>query len=266
MQTLSYAERIPHCSNPTAKKLLSLIEQKQTNLAVSADVFHSADLLNLADQTGSEICMLKTHIDLLEDFTPAVIQALTTLAIKYQFLIFEDRKFADIGNTVKGQYGKGIYRIADWAQITNAHALPGEGIINGLKEVGLPRGNALLLIAEMSSSGHLMNADYQQSTLKMALAHKDFVCGFITQHRLTDDPALIHCTPGVSMNTNSDNLGQQYIAPEAAILEHLSDVIIVGRGIYQADDPKVEAAKYRQLAWAAYQKKLQKFSSSYTQE
>ena len=211
MHTLSYSERIPYCPNPAAQKLLALIEQKQSNLAVSADVFYCEDLLNLADKTGPEICLLKTHIDLLEDFTPSFIPALKNLAAKHQFLIFEDRKFADIGNTVKGQYGKGIYHIADWAHITNAHALPGAGIINGLKEVGLSRGNGLLLIAEMSSNGHLMSADYQHSTLEMALKHKDFVCGFITQHRLTDDPAFIHCTPGVNITVDGDNLGHSSI-------------------------------------------------------
>lgn len=253
IKKLSFAERATVCLNTTAQRLCQLIAEKQTNLCLSADVSYAAELLNLADKVGGEICLLKTHVDILSDFTADFIKQLNYLADKHQFLIFEDRKFADIGYTVKQQYSGGIYHIADWADIVNAHTIPGPGVIQGLQEVGLAKKRGLLLLAEMSSVGSLAKGAYTEASLAMAKEYPDFVMGFIAQHQLTENPGLIHMTPGVQSDfTGAEGLGQHYISPEQAIMQNGTDIIIVGRGIYQAENPAARAHHYRQSAWKAY--------------
>ncbi len=242
---LSYADRAELCTHPVAKQLLLVMDAKSTNLCVNPDVVRCEELLRIADAVGPEICLLKTHVDILEDFSRDVIHELQALAQRHNFLIFEDRKFADIGSVVQEQYAGGIYQIADWAHITNAHTLPGAGIIEGLQTIGMPKGRGLLLLAEMSSQGNLLDERYTQATVEMAKDFSDFVMGFICQKRLTDDPRFLHLTPGVNLASGGDALGQRYRTPQIAINEQGCDIIIVGRGIYAAKDPAAEAARYR---------------------
>jgi len=255
MKKRAFKERIKLTSNPTAQRLFALMEEKKSNLALAADFTSSEELLHCADTLGQDICILKTHIDILEDFTPAVISSLLKIAKQRRFLLFEDRKFADIGNTVAAQYGKGIYKIAEWADITNAHVLPGPGIIAGLKKVGLPLGRGLLLLAEMSSEGTLTNKAYAEHAVEMALQFSDFVIGFISQRQLLSDPRFLYLTPGIHLHTNQDTLGQKYRTPDVAMASG-TDVLIVGRAIYEAPDPKKEASLYRQAGWNAYVSQL----------
>jgi len=256
-KALTFEERAGLAKNAVSQRLLRLMGTKKTNLAVNADVTSKDELLRFAELLGPEICVMKTHVDMLEDFDRDFTKRLQEIAEKHEFLIFEDRKFADIGHIVKHQYSGGVYQIADWAHITNAHTVPGEGVIEGLKQVGLPLGRGLLLLAEMSSAGSLANGSYTQATVTMAENHEDFVMGFISQGKLSDRPGLIHFTPGVNLASKGDSLGQQYKTPESVVGQKGTDIIIVGRGIITADDPRTTAQAYRQAAWDAYQNRCQ---------
>ncbi len=247
---MTLEERAKHCQNPAGKRVFECMSFKETNLALSADVDSTDELLKIADALGPQICILKTHIDIIYNFRGGLLRELVDIAIKHKFLLFEDRKFADIGHTVRQQYHDGMYNISEWSDMVSAHIIPGPGIIEGLKPAGLKRGSGLLLLAQMSSAGTLATGDYTAAAVKMAEQHQDFVIGFISRHKLCDNPAMLHMTPGVKLEAGVDALGQQYITPEKAI-EAGNDIIIVGRGILEAKDPVAAAAEYRSRAWKA---------------
>jgi uridine monophosphate synthetase len=95
----TYGERSEGSNlTPLGTYLLRLIQIKQTNLCVSADVNSTTELLQLAEEVGEHICILKTHADIIDDFSDKTIRGLNEVAQRKKFLVFEDRKFGDIGS------------------------------------------------------------------------------------------------------------------------------------------------------------------------
>ncbi|XP_013379530.1 uridine 5'-monophosphate synthase isoform X1 [Lingula anatina] len=250
-QLLSYKSRADISSNPVGRRLFEIMDMKKTNLALSADLTSTDAILQFAAKVGSCICILKIHADILVDFSSDFVVKLKDLANNLNFLIFEDRKFADIG-IVKEQYGGGAYKIVDWADLVNAHAVVGGAMLEELKQVGLPKGRAAVMVAEMSVQGTLAMGDYSISCMNMAEKHKDFIIGFQCRSKLSADPAIVHMVHGVKLEGGSSDLVQHYLTPAEAIGSKGLDILVVGSGILQAPDPLQAAQMYQKAGYDAY--------------
>lgn len=244
--------------NLLTKQLELKMQEKKSNLVLSLDVDNQKDFFDILDKTAKHIVMLKTHIDILNDFDKGFVKKLKEYSVTHNFMIFEDRKFADIGNTVKKQYRNGIYKIKDWAQFITVHAIPGEGILQGLFN-GVEN-RASFLLAKMSSKGNLMNDTYTRKVFNIGEKYANVVSGYICHANTKEELKLLKnkipkgqlmLMPGVKLQAGSDATGQQYTTVEDA-MQGGADCIIVGRGIIEADDIEKTAIEYKERAWKNY--------------
>ncbi|HIB8181960.1 TPA: orotidine-5'-phosphate decarboxylase [Elizabethkingia anophelis] len=240
-----YEEKLKNIDHPVATKLLETALQKRSNLIASADVITTQELLDFAEVVGPHIAALKTHIDIISDFDyDKTIIPLIDIASKHNFLLMEDRKFGDIGNTQELQFSHGVYKIANWADMVTAHAIGGSKALEGFHNVGI------ITILGMSSQGTLTDAHYREEAMKIIINEPN-VMGCVAQNQIQDD--LLLFTPGVNISAEGDSKGQQYNTPEHVFKNLHTDFIIVGRGIYKADDIEQAALTYKTRGWQAYE-------------
>ena len=245
---LSYEQKLEQCEHSVAQKLLQIAVDKKSNLIASADVTTTKELLELAEKVGPHIVALKTHIDILLDFDPdKTILPLKDLAAKYNFLLMEDRKFADIGNTQELQFSYGMYKISNWADFVTAQVIAGYDSLDCFRNVGV------VAILGMSSKGTLTDQNYREEATKVAQSHPN-VFGGVSQNEIPNE--LLLFTPGINLSDSGDGKGQQYNSPEHAFTQLQTDFIIVGRGIYKSEDAEKSALNYKIAGWNAYEGSL----------
>lgn len=233
--------------HPVGKRLVELALKKQSNLIASADLITSEEIIDFAGKVGDHVVALKLHSDIIQDFSDNLIIELKKIAREKEFLLFEDRKFGDIGNTQELQFKKSIYKISDWADLVTVHP------IGGLESLKVFENTGVITIVEMSSKGTLTDDYYFTKAINVS-EQSGNVLGAVAQRQVPDN--LLLFTPGVNISSTGDSKGQQYNTPELVFKNYHTDFMIVGRGIYKAADVKTAAKEYQTLGWVSYLQSL----------
>ena len=244
---------------PMARRYMEVACRKQSLVCLAADRSTMAGLNRLIDEVGQHIAALKTHVDLVDDWTADSWSALCAKAEAADLIIFEDRKFADIGKISRNQMA-GVYDIRSWSDLVTAHLISGPDIVDGLQAgwADVNRQGGVLLLAQMSSRGNLLDSQYTSQVVEKGKTHGG-VFGFIgngsrpnelRELRKAVGEAKMIWTPGVNLAVGDGEMGQRYGDPAQAVNAG-SDCIIVGSGIHMADNPSQQAAKYAEVSWHA---------------
>lgn len=254
-----WGERWTQATSDIAKKYMEISVKKKSLVCLAADRNTMQGLFDLIEEVGPHIAALKTHVDLVDDWTPESWSKFCKRANDADLLIFEDRKFADIGKITRNQMS-GIYNIRQWSDLVTAHLISGPDIVDGIQSAwsDVGRSGGVLLLAQMSSRGNLLNHDYTDKVVSLGKQHRG-VFGFIGNGSRPEELKQLRnkvgngkmiWTPGVNIAVGDGEMGQRYGEPREAILAG-SDCIIVGSGIHKSESPKKEAAKYADVSWNA---------------
>uniref|UniRef100_A0A6C0CLN8 Uridine 5'-monophosphate synthase n=1 Tax=viral metagenome TaxID=1070528 RepID=A0A6C0CLN8_9ZZZZ len=195
---------------------------KKTRLIFSADC-RMQQLISVISSIGHLLVGIKLHSDAYE----YDMEKIHDLAKKVGFVIIEDRKFCDIGSTVKAQFQKilDVYK----PDFITVHSLMGKGTLDGLSELNFQKSVGFLLVSDVSSSGSLIDEAYTSKTIELAKQDPEVV-GVISQNSdafRDSQHKKIVMTPGVDITKKTDGLNQTYRHPDNI----KSDYVISGRGI-----------------------------------
>lgn len=226
--------------NGIAQKLWDTVKEKKTNICFSADMDSCYELIDLLEDIGEHICMVKLHWDMFSN-PEENLADIYDIANRKKFLILDDRKYNDIDSIVSKQH-----RNSPSSDFVTVQSLFGQGTIDGIKdEIGI------FLVAESSSKGNLIDETYTEKTIDLAKLNPKKVAGLITQHRT--DPSMLNLTPGIHLD-RVKNGRQGYRTPREAVMNG-SDILIIGRGIYMADEPVEQCIRYKEVGWSALQER-----------
>jgi orotidine 5'-phosphate decarboxylase subfamily 1 len=268
----SFAERATLAPTRASQLLFQLMQRRQTNLCFSADLgkrsLHTyssrlvgnekpsslffldsgEELIRVLRQVAPFIVAVKVHFDAVKNLNVA---ELFRVARANQLLVIGDRKFADIGATVRKQLAQ--HPAATLPHVMDActiHTIAGTA---GVRELAHRKIGAIL-IGEMSNAGNSVTGDRVQDAAQESSCISGVVCQARANCEIGD--GVVYFTPGVHLEATTDGGDQRYRDCYQAIAVQQNDVVIVGRGIYADPNPAEAAERYQHAAWSAHTARL----------
>jgi uridine monophosphate synthetase len=231
-----YGRRLTQ-SAPTIH-LKHLMKVKKTKICLSVDIPEFEVVLDLVEKVAPHICMLKLHFDILDIPANRLSYFMAKLCIlmeDYNFMLFADRKLVDIPAITSEQ----VFRLHQKYNPSFVTSF----LLEGTKSL-LPferQKQNVFLVTSMSSSsfGH---TDPLYIRRVLDVANNPIVSGIITQEKLDTD--VLHLVPGIKLISGTDGKGQKYRTPED--VKDFADIIIVGRGITESEDPVSAVIQYKE--------------------
>ena len=177
-----YDKRAEKYTNPLNKTLLGLAAAKKSNIVLSVNATTTSELLDLADRNflsrkKKKFCTLgiklshsrfrpsyrrpdvaRRHIS---DFGDETMAGLEAQATRHQFLLYEARKFVDVGTNVQKQYHGDAHRYSEWAHIINSNR--DKDVVDALSQVadsdGFPSRSERGLLLDLTSNAWVRGPD-----------------------------------------------------------------------------------------------------------
>ena len=234
--------------------LLELIIEKQSALCLSLDTSTWEEGKKILEQCADKIVMVKTHVELYEDFSDTFETEIKEMAAKYRFFIMEDRKLADIDNISWRQMMYGRFKIDNWASFITCHGITAKSFMDYYQQMlnsKYPVNIALCLVTQMNVDNNLLDSKYTKTCLEYINKYSE-VSPIIVCQCLPNVKDRIKLTPGVSLEHDWID-GSQYRPVETAITEQGNHIVIVGSAIIYADKPSEEAALFAAKSWECFQ-------------
>ena len=240
-------------------QLSKITISKKSNFIFSADISCPLKMIEMIQKVGPYIVICKLHLDCIECSETSMTyeelkSRLIQLSVEHNFLLMEDRKFVDISSIVEKQYKS----FSSWIDLVTVH---GSVNIEVLKKL-----TGIVLVSNMSNN----NWNFDDNALCYGYLETDRIIGFVTQYDIFSrmnhmeynapmydlcrkgldfdyymeqhihmNRKIVQMTPGISLAVKKEG-DQNYKTPTMIS----TDYMIVGRAVYNAEDPIAEIMKF----------------------